>query len=197
MNKNLLIFTLNDHTKIMIQFKYFTDKINIDDQAKFIFQYYNYKTFLSYDFFKFQISDFNNCLKFALSNELQIDTCFTKDIGYYWNYYCSKDTYPQLSFNNKPNYSILSDRLIFNSAFIYNDKQGNLVLNVTSCYPHRYSRKKRKPSYKYFLKWMQNYKPIYKQIIPREVAQQWINQATQIITEIDKNTEELHTQGKL
>ena len=43
---------------------------------------------------------------------------------------------------------------------------------------------------------MQSYKPIYKQIISREIAQQWIDQADQIIAEIDKNTAELYAQGK-
>ena len=43
---------------------------------------------------------------------------------------------------------------------------------------------------------MQKYKSIYKQIIPKSVAEQWIHQINEILSEINKNTEELYAQGK-
>jgi hypothetical protein len=44
---------------------------------------------------------------------------------------------------------------------------------------------------------MQTYKPVYKQIISKELALQWVDQANQILATIDENTHILDAQGTL
>lgn len=197
MNKNLLTFKLNDHAKIFLRLHHQDDVIDAGCEAQIFLKNYNYQYSIAYSYVRSDIETLESLLKKALSNELQLDEYFTHDIGYYWNFYLNKDN--KIDKLNE-DYSELRNYFIFDSlfpTFIYNDIDGNIIIIIIPLYPHVLSRKKRKRSYNYFLKWMQSYKPIYKQIIPRDLALQWIDQAAQIIAEIDKNTAELRTQGKL
>lgn len=196
MNKELLTFKLNVHASIVIRLNHPDDIIDAGYETRFFLKNYNHQYSIAYNFVRSNITDLQKLLNKALKNQLQLDDNFTHDIGSYWNLYLNKDN--KINNINK-NYSVLRNYLIFDSlfpTFIYNDIDGNIIITVTSLYPHVLSRKKRKPSYGFFLKWMQKYKPIFKVIISKEIAQQWIEQATLIIAEIDKNTEELYAQGK-
>ena len=196
MNRELLTFKLNDHVNIIIRLNHPDDMINAGYEARFYFMYYNHRLLLSYFFLQSNIWELKELLNNALNKKLFLDKYFTQDIGYYWNHALNQnDTYKRLG----DDYSILKNYKFWGTnrcTWIYNDEQGNIIFEITPLYPHTYTYKKRKRSYNYFLKWMQSYKPIYKQIISREIAQQWIDQADQIIAEIDKNTAELYAQGK-
>jgi hypothetical protein len=196
MNKELLTFILNNHAKIIIQLHYPEDIIDASYDTRLYFIYYNHRYLLSYFCLRSNISEFKKILNKALNNKLQLTEYFAQNIGYYWNNALNKKNtsekfgadYYALKYYT-PWYS---DQCIW----IYNDQYKNIILEITPLYPYTYAYKKRKPSYNYFLKWMQKYKPIYKQIISKDIVQQWIDQATEILNEIDKNTEELYAQGK-
>lgn len=193
MNKELLKFKLNVHASIVIRLNHPDDIIDAGYETRFFLKNYNHQYSIAHNFIRSNIADLQKLLNKALKNQLQLDEYFTHDIGYYWNHYLNKIN------NINKDYSVLRNYLIFDSlfpTFIYNDIDGNIIIVVTSLYPYVFSRKKRKPSYGFFLKWMQKYKPIFKAIISQEIAQQCIEQANLIITEIDKNTEELYAQGK-
>ena len=197
MNKNLLTFKLNDHAKIIIQLHHQNDVIDAGYEARLYFIHYNHRLLLSYSFVRTDIGELRKLLNKALNDELQADEIFTQDIGYSWNHTLNQKDISNGIFGE--NFDILNYYKPWSAGrctWIYNNEQGNIVFEITPLYPHTYTYKKRKRSYNYFLKWMQFYKPIYKQIISREIAQQWIDQANQIIAEIDKNTAELYAQGK-
>jgi hypothetical protein len=42
--------------------------------------------------------------------------------------------------------------------------------------------------------WIKNYKPLLIRTIPKDVAEQWLNQAQEILKKIEENTPRLHTQ---
>lgn len=196
MNKELLTFRLHDHAKVIIQLHHPADIIEASYEARLYFVHYNHRLLLSYFFLQSNIWELRKLLKKSLNNELYLDKIFNKNVGYYWNHTLNqKDIYKRLG----DDYSILKHYKPWSSdqcTWIYNDEQGNIIFEITPLYPHTYTYKKRRRSYNHFLKWMQTYKPIYKQIISKEIAQQWIEHATLIIAEIDKNTEELYAQGK-
>ena len=194
MNKNLLILSVNDHAKIIMRLNHPNDMIEASYQVRFIWKNYNHERFLTYNFLSSEMETLKILLNMALKNELQLDSSYTKNIGYYWNY-CINMKNATDRFGD--DYSILKEYFIMNSIFLYNDLQGNIILEIAALYPDTYVYGKKKRSYNFFLNWMKIYKPVFKQIIPQELAQQWIDQATQILTIIDKNTEELYAQGKL
>ena len=68
------------------------------------------------------------------------------------------------------------------TTWLYNDEQGNIILEVTEMYRWsslEYDSADAIPfvSYEDFIK---NYKPIFKKIIPKHVAQRWLLQAQQL-----------------
>lgn len=194
MNKELFIFKFNNHTKFIIQLHHPNDKIEASYETQFYFKNYNHQYFIAYNFIRSNIADLQNLLNKALKNQLEFNEFFNHDIGYYWNLYLNKKN------NSNNDYSILSKYLIFDSllpTFIYNDINGNIFITIIPLYPHIHSRKKRRPTDGHFLTWIKSYKPLYKTILPRNIAEQWLIQAQQILDTIDENTQMLHEQGKL
>ncbi|MGZ6251412.1 MAG: hypothetical protein ACXWL2_05250 [Candidatus Chromulinivorax sp.] len=195
MNNSIFTFKLTEHEKIIIKIdKYPEDIPYCFYEAHFYMIKNNHEILLSYDSLPSHVEAFIIALKEALKNKRQVDPDLFKNIGYYWNE--SINGADQEHPFNK-NYSILKKYTPWGahtSTWIYNDEQGNIILEITPYYPHTFSDKY---SYQDFLTWIQNYKPLFKTIISRHVAQQWIEQAQQILDTIDENTQILHEQGKL
>lgn len=196
MNKDLFTFIINEHTKIKIQQPTKNYIFDCYDEANFIFQYYQHQYILEKTNVNNEMKTFKECLNNGLKNNLQLNSYLINNIGYYMNEAVNQEYETEEIFG--PNYSILTDYRIWAysdiSTWIYNDSKKNIILEITPSYPYEYVEKE-KP-YDFFLEWMQKYKPIFKVIISKEIAQQWIKQSNLIINEIDKNTEELYAQGK-
>ncbi len=195
MNKKLLILSINNHAKIIMRVNNHKDVLEAGSQVRFIWKNYNHELFLTYNFLSSEMETLKILLNMALKNELQLDPHYTQNIAYYWNH-CLNPKNPSDRFGD--DYSILKEYLVINSIFIYNNKDGEIVFEITPLYPHTYSYSKRKPSYNYFVKWMQEvYKPIKKCIISPSIAQQWVQQADAILAEIETNTAKMYANGEL
>jgi len=195
MNNSIFIFNLDKYIKIAIEpDEYDIDTIDCFQEASFSIIQNNQKTLLSHNFFSPYLEEFIIALKQALQKNRQLDSYLTQNIGYYWNESVN-GVNPENPFNE--NYSLLKKYALWEShitTWIYNNEQGQIILEITPYYPHTFSDNF---SYQDFLTWMQNYKPLYKTIIPRHVAEQWLAQAQQILDTIDENSQMLHDQGKL
>ena len=102
------------------------------------------------------------------------------------NYYSSKE-YDKAS-KIVERHEILSHDYF---AFLYNDRDGNIILQISPTYPLRYVRKNKKPPYNNFLHWLKKtYKPKLTRIIPKNIAQDWLMQSQQILTIINQNIHE-------
>jgi hypothetical protein len=192
MNKELLTFKLNDHVKIIIQLHHLINVIEASYEAHIYFIQDNHKILLRNGSVLSSLERLKTNLSKAYYNNLQLDKKLAENIGYYMNEAVNQEYETEEVFG--PNYSILTDYRIWAysdiSTWIYNDSKKNIILEITPSYPYEYVEKEM--PYDYFLQWMKSYKPIFKVIISQEIAQQWIEQANLIITEIDKNTEELY-----
>lgn len=196
LNNSTLTFQFNEYEKIVIKIdKYPEDVPYCFYEAHFyMINEYNQEILLSYDSLPSHLEAFIIALNQALQNQRQIDSCFVQNIGYYWN---ESINGPDLEHPFNENYSILkkySPWGAHTSTWIYNDEQGNIIFEITPYYPHAHSDKY---SYQDFLQWLKNYKSLFKMIIPRNIAHQWLIQATEILAEIDANTDKLHSEGKL
>jgi hypothetical protein len=198
MNKKLLTFILHDHAKIIIKLNHSADIVDAGYEARLFFIHYNHRFLLSYNFIASDIEILKKTLAQSLKNKFILDANFNENIGLHWN-----NTLNQKDISNGifgEHFNTLNYYLLWSAGrctWIYNDGQGNIIFEITTLYPDTYIYGKKKRSYRYFLKWMQTYKPIYKQIISKELALQWVDQANQILAIIDQNTQELHAQGKL
>ena len=197
MNNSNIVFTLNNDIQIIIEIdQYYDDYPYCFYEDNFYLYYNNKKTKLAYDSIASYIEELTVMLKKSLKNQKKLPNNLTLDIGYLWNLYVNAENDSQLSYANEE-YAFLEKFNLWYSKYatwIYNDELGNITLEITPCYPHTYDENF---SYQNFLQWMENYQPLLKTIIPKNIAQQWVMQGQQIIDIIDENTEMLHAQGKL
>jgi hypothetical protein len=70
------------------------------------------------------------------------------------------------------------------TAWLYNDEYGNIIFEITPWYN---SLKNGKHEAMSFQKWSENYKSILKRVIAPDIAQQWIQQAKELIELIYEN----------
>lgn len=197
MNNSLFIFKLNNNEQIMIQVDEYPDDVPYCFyDADFYLKHDKIKNKLCHYSLISYVDEFAEALQGSLDNQRRLSCDFTANIGYLWNQYVNADNDNELACVAK-DCEFLEDYYIWYSTFtawLYNDSQGNIILEITPSYPDTYSADF---SYEDFLKWMEDYKPLLKVIVSREVAEQWLDQATQILAMIDENTQQFHAQGKL
>lgn len=143
----------------------------------------------------------------AVNNEMQLHKSITQDIGYLENISFEYDNkqaeiadkidedywqpHPDLMYTQDENffswignaYNIWGHGNL--ATWIYNDKQGNIVFEITPRYPGLFAEDKSGINIS-FEDWMKTYKPFVVRIISPEVAQQWIEQANKIIAYIEE-----------
>ncbi|MBP6870317.1 hypothetical protein KBC04_05515 [Candidatus Babeliales bacterium] len=197
MNNSTFIFQLNKNSSISLEISQYPEDYPYCFYEDHFFLNHNYEKFqLSYFLIASNIEKLIIHLKKCLNNQKNLPENLSQDVGYLWNLYINADNDPQLEYANI-DYEFLDNFDLWYSTFttwIYNDQEGNIFLEITPSYPHTFSANF---SYQDFLTWMQNYKPLFKTILPRKIAEQWLIQAQQILDTIDENTQTLHEQGKL
>lgn len=194
--KNLRTFTINSHEKIEIKLFHSYDQIHCCYHPQIYFMRYNHKLSINkHEDFREIAEQFIRLLKSALENKSSLpDT--VQDLGTLANHhhtpkdpknYYQTDEHDQAS--NTLNKYQLSSHEYF--AFLYNDKDGNIILQISPEYPFQNKRKKQMPSYNNFLRWMRkSYKQTIIRMIPRATAQEWLAQAHQISAIINNNIHE-------
>ena len=195
MNKNTISFILNQETKIIITLK---------DPIQQLNPYYEEYILLSQNNKTIQIADgqiYHNMhqleeyLKKALANDLQLHTSITQDIGCLSNEYFNDETNFVTKDFNGTNLWIgfeyhmweFSRQDIGTTTWMYNDKNKNIILEITPGYPYFFCEPKEEPNYIPYDEWKKTYKPYLKTILPKETAQEWLKQAEFIIKIIEDN----------
>ncbi len=105
---------------------------------------------------------------------------------------------PDYTNNNNDTYwvGLLYELSSFDAvAWVYNDKDYNIIFEVTAAYPLGCIDQDNKSEVEKYQAWMKSYKPIYKTIISPELAQTWLLQIQEILEIIDKNTERVMKQN--
>ena len=191
MEKEQLVFKLNNSEKIIVQFP-INDIIHCCYRADIYFAQYNHKILLTSWMLKDNIEKFKNVLELALQNKLFLPPEFTDEIGYLWNFIYKKK-------NIKDEYSdeTFAESVKFNkykifegydyTVWMYNHLNGNIYLKITPLFPKGKPRNKI-AKYNTFLSWMNKcYKPKLERIISKDIVMQWLDQANLILKTIDEN----------
>lgn len=178
--------------------------IHIDEEAfnsigccsisKVFFHQKNIKYKLFHDLTLFTLEKFSFFLEQALTSKLLLHESITQDIGYLWNQELQDK--PGLTYQYKEGikkwvgidnhlWSTRSKDTLKLASWLYNDNNKNIIFEITPTYPwylceENYARNKFQ-SYIPYEEWIKNYKPLLIRIIPREIAQQWLNQAQEIL----------------
>ncbi len=115
-----------------------------------------------------------------LNNEMVLDKSIIGDPGIEWNKYLkgirgTKATNEFYFFGNGHKQIPL-----YFDGWLYNDKEGNVIFEITPFYPFHYETKKTHPDFITYKQFMKNYKPVVITIIPKNNLKQWIEQAKEL-----------------
>lgn len=199
-----IIFDLNDQEKIFIETEGPLEALPCYCRIPVVFSWKNKEYLLSQWGLPEDVIFLRNILIKALNNELQLHESITQDFRYLNNIFlehnqeralddndddywlpCPGFVYPEDNcwFWIGMNYQVWRHRPWV--TWMYNDKNGNIILEITPEYPYLFTNGKRKIK-KPFQEWLKSYKPLVVRIVPVEVAVQWLEQANKIIAIIEQ-----------
>jgi hypothetical protein len=143
----------------------------IDDQTNTRISFHQQDIRVFCDFF----TTSNNSEK-LLNSTMKIHDIIKNDLGYECNEHFKGNT---ISYDIFDYHWMSNDhgqiRPYYNS-WLYNDKDGNILLEITPFYPWHNVNKRTQPERIPYKEWIKSYKPIVKTIIPKENFKQWIAQ---------------------
>lgn len=115
-----------------------------------------------------------------LNNEMILDKAAIGDPGIEWNKYTNG--YIGKKETNKFHFFGNSHKQIYPSfdGWLYNNKDGNVILEITPFYPWHHTRKKLNPNFISYKQFMKDYKPVVQTMIPKENLKKWIPQALEL-----------------
>lgn len=155
---------------------------------------------LSNDFAEETISSLKILLTKAINNNLWLDESIDKNLGYLWNDDLHKYSDPNFKpSKNHPdwaglNYHMWSTNdiaLDITDTWLYNDSDGNIILEITPRYKWLFgdldSKPEDDPNFITYNEFMKNYQPYISRIIPLKVAQQWLQQANELLDLSEEN----------
>jgi hypothetical protein len=190
MSINQIHFKINEKEKIITSLKYPLDEIDCCDNGILILKLKNNKKILFNDALYYGIQKLCVMLQKTLQYQLLIDESIT-DIGYLYNEEIQNKSglfYTQLEgrkFWIGRMYHLWTYKDI--TTWIYNDNDQNIIFEVTPIYPGNFSTSKKAANIILYNDWIKTYKPYFIGIIAKEIAEQWIEKASGIINQIDKN----------
>jgi hypothetical protein len=116
-----------------------------------------------------------------IKGEMVLDPSIPNDLGIQCNQFFSgrqkENLFMQYHFLSNDHKQI---RPYFN-GWLYNDKNGKIIFEITPFYPYVYETKKSHPDFITYKKFMKQYQPTIKTIISKKNLQQWIKQAQELV----------------
>ena len=191
MKKVLFEFVLNENEKIVITTENEDDFIHCCYEVEILFYMKDKKYLLAKDSIKYLIECFNDSIKKLLKNELLLDSSIVEDIGFLSNKRYSQEN-SDVSYDKN---NLINRHLLWSyesSTWLYNNKNGEIVLHYTPSFPcYLYIDDETDDRfYKEYEKWIKNYQSIFTKIIPRKVAERWLEQTEEILEKIKQNIEQ-------
>jgi len=156
----------------------FCARCDIDyvDEEKNITIRFGYEDNSSFCYF---ISEYNFIQK-LITGKMVLDKSITEDLGFEWNQFF-KDNKKKTAASTYLCWSNSHKQIRpYFSSWMYNDKEGNIIFEITPFYPWHGETKKSNPEFITYKKFMKDYKPTIKTVIPKENIVKWIDQAQEL-----------------
>jgi hypothetical protein len=186
-----IVFKINKAEDIIIELNEALENVHCCYNADIFYINNLYKTSIASDFIRYSLAILKGLLTKALKNKLRLHRSITNDIGYLYNeelqdkpglfYKTSKEG---RKFWIGESYSLWNSSL---DSWLYNDKDGNIIFEITPTYPSYYTEPETSTDYISYEEWIKSYKPFLIRKIPVEVARQWLDQANAILKKIEEN----------
>jgi hypothetical protein len=190
MNANNIIFSLASSEKIVIELTEPLAVVHCCYQAPMSLYLEGKQYQFPNESIRYTIQCFIPLLEKALSNTLYIDNSI-KGLGYTENEY----------FQNKPGivyregkeraYWVGEDNHLWSgqgtTVWLYNASDGSIILELTPVYSNPINDPDDPKHYIPYEKWIKEYKPYVRKIIPQKIAQAWLDKARDILNTIEEN----------
>jgi hypothetical protein len=197
MNNYEIKFVLNDNEKIVINLEEPFEVVHCCYQAPITFFFENQIYLLGDEVINYRIGIFSVLLERAIEGKLKLHKSITEDIGFLFNeyLYClyNEKLKDQTKFVYKKSkegrsYWIGDSYNLWSSEWIYNNKDGAIIFEVTPVYPYHFVDPTEEPNFVPYAEWIKDYKPFFIKKIPLEIAKKWLKQANDLLETIKENT---------
>lgn len=189
----ILTFVLTPDTKITINAAEPITMIGCCYDDEVIFENNNKKIDLGSQTVRDDIATLNGPLRKALNNALHLDETITDILGYLFNQYTyqlsTDDVEEYVFFKEVDNFWVGDRHQIWTSLYstwLYNNESGAIVFEIAPVFPGFFTGKDLDVDA--YHEWMKSFKLYYQTIIPRAIAQKWLEQTDELLKIIDDNT---------
>jgi hypothetical protein len=204
MKNHEIVFTLNKKEKIIVELMEPLVLIGCGQGVPIFFMQGSGKVKIDSDDMRWDMNSLSSLLTAALRNRLTLHESIKENIGY---------LYAQLVFYGFDRHMAKKQGLIFDeedewvgtkhllfaydiAIWIYNDQQGAIILEFTPWYKGNYFDFEGETDFTQYEQFLKDYKPLFTRTLPRDVAQQWLDQANSILKQITENSERFEKEGQ-
>jgi hypothetical protein len=195
MKNNEIVFALSDTEKIVLELEEPITKVHCCYDAPIAFFQGKKRTFLVHANVSYNIDYFYILLENALNKKLKLHKSITEDIGFLYNETTHQkndsadNKIHKIEHWNENDYSLWSPCVKYGNlqTWIYNNEAGDIIFEITPVYPYHYCDPEEEPNFIPYEEWMKDYKPFLIRTIPKDVAQQWLEQTKVLLKQITKN----------
>lgn len=211
MIQNEITFMINEVEKIVFKLDCSIDSINCCSEASIYFIKNNHQFLLDKDdSIRFNLECLVDIIMKALHNELILHKSIINDIGYDYNEYKQgKSGFTFEKDKGDDNELWVGYKYLLwgyeEVVWVYNDENLNIILEITPKFLNKISESSDLEKENVLIEiansvlyeqWIKDYKPFLIRKIPRNVAQQWLDQANQILKQIEENIKRMRSERK-
>lgn len=194
-----VILRIDDQACLELKLKEMIKKLIYCDDCLIYFKDTNNKIVLYHDFIRPGLSVFVEVLEDLISNRLALHESIVRDVGYMWNQLLHAepaDRDPKI-FCEEDGFWVAEVNLVWSASgddypsvetWLYNNDEGEIILEITPVYKWHFDDPEPGENYITYEEFMLNYKPILFRTIPKDVAQEWVDQAQNLLNIIEQNT---------
>ena len=195
MNQSRIEFVLSNVEKIIIDLGIPLEELDCCYREPIVFVKQHKKVILSNDTIDTDMKYLKKSLEKCLNNQLLLHESIKNDIGYLYNeYYQDKSRFLIGNIDGINTWigyryqlwQAYKNRKRF-ATWLYNDEINSIVFEVSPCYPYLFSEPEQEPHYVSYSEWIKDYKPYIVRKVSKEIAQQWLEQASSIVQQINEN----------
>lgn len=200
-SKSEIVFALNETEKIVVELEEPLEEVDCCNRAALAFVSGDVRYFLGIDTVRYKLNGFFRLLSEALDGQLVLHESIKHDVGFVLNECLqSKPACARETVGSDGYFPWVVYRYILwgidEVVLVYNNDDGEIILELAPCFPGEptYSHEpgeeldpEEVANLAWYEEWIKDYTPILIRKIPREVAQQWLEQADHILDVIEAN----------
>lgn len=153
------------------------------------------RSFVGYDLYYFA-----EHIQQCIDNQLPILQNLEQsiDLGLLWNEHWQKIAIAENAGNPLSSWKWTEGNTLFlqcnsngdrsNNTFLYNDDNGNIILQIASAYPWFFKEASSPDLDISYDDWLPQYKILYKTVVPKDVAQRWVKDLHGLYAMLELNT---------